>query len=229
MADIDKLFEQISSEILTEQTKLEMSVLFENSLNEAIKAKEAALEEANKADMKTFKENLISKMDSYLDLFVEEFTKNNTIAITESVKLKSAEKVLKTFHNVMNDFHLELDENKIDVEEALKESKDQINDLTKKLIEAKKEIKIREKAAIIMEASTKLETDLQKAKLVEFAKGLPKDELFEGKIAAQVKIMLSESKQAPAPKQKLEVAEDKPEFVAESKPSTPVDDYLKSL
>lgn len=230
MGDIDKLFEQINNEVLTEDVKLQMSVLFENALLEATKAKEAELLEKSTQEMKEFKESLTNQLDSYLDLFVEEFTKKNEAVITESVKVKTAEKILKTFSALVNDFHIQLDEKKIDSEDALKEANSKINELTTKLIESRKEIKVREKAALVMEASTKLTTDLEKAKLVEYAKGLPFDELFEKKVKAYTTTVLTEGKvkEKTFTKEKLEIKEDKPEFVAEKK-ETAVSSYLDRL
>ena len=230
MADIDKLFEQISNEVLTEDVKLQMSVLFENSVTEAVKAKEAELEKQNKIEIAEFKEGMITKIDDYLGLFVEEFVAKNSAVVEDSVKVKLAEKIMKTFNGIVNDFHVQLDENKIDVESTLKESKEEINRLTKKLIETKKEVKMREKAAIVMEAASKMATELDKAKLVEFAKKLPFDELFEKKIGAYCKTVLTEKKEVPAEKkEKLVIQEEKEEFVKEPEAKTAVTTYVEKL
>lgn len=233
MADIDKLFEQISEEVLTEEVKLQMAVLFENALTEAIKAKEAEIEESNKAEIVAFKEDLINKIDDYLGYFTEDFVAKNAAPIEESVKVKMAEKVLKTFSGIVNDFHIQLDEKKIGDEEKLTEARAEVSELTKQLIAAKKEVKLREKAALVLEASFGLSTDLQKAKLAEYAKTLPLDEMFSKKLNAYCKTVLTEAKVAPeAPKkEKLVVKEEQPEFVAEEKktPASDIDKYNKYL
>lgn len=231
MADIDKLFEQISNEVLTEDVKLQMSVLFENALTEAVKAKEVELEKQNKTEIAEFKEGMITKIDDYLGLFVEEFVSKNSSVIEDSVKVKTAEKILKTFNGIVNDFHVQLDEKVATDEEALKESKEEINKLTKKLIESRKEVKMREKAAIVMEAASKFDTELEKAKLVEFAKKLPFDELFEKKLGAYCKTTLTESKKpATEPKkEKLVIKEEKEEFVKEPVKETVINRYVENL
>jgi hypothetical protein len=193
MAEIDKLFDNISNEILTEDVKLQMAVLFESQVTEAIKAKEAELVEKNTADITKFKEDMVNKIDSYITHFCEEFVTNNTQVIEESVKIKTAERILKTFSAIVSDFNLQLDEKKIDNEKELTEAKAEINKLTSRLIESKKEVKLREKAAIVAEACIGLKTELQKAKLVEFAAKLPFDELFEKKLGALSGTLLTES------------------------------------
>ena len=231
MENIDALFEQISSDILTEETKLQMAVLFENSLNEAIKAKEVEMEATNKADITAFKEGLVTNIDDYLNYFVEDFVAKNTAVIEESVKIKTAERVLKTFSGVMADFHLALDEKKITTDTKLAESTKEVSDLTKQLIEAKKATKLREKAALVMEASFALTTDVQKAKLTDYAKSLPLDEIFSKKLKAFGELMLTEAKTAEVKPvaQKMVIVEEKEVFVVEPKLMSPIDGYLDRL
>ena len=227
MADIDKLFESISSEILTEDVKLQMAVLFENSLQEAIAEKEKQLEESNTKEVSEFKENLTTQIDEYLTYFAEEFVKTNSNVIEDSVKVKTAERVLKTFSGIMKDFNVQLDEKKVDNDVKLRESREEINKLTKQLIESKKQVKTAEKTVMVVEAATKLTTDLQKSKLVEFAKSLPVDELFEKKINAYVSTVLVEKKAAPVKTEQIIIKEEK-EVVVES-PKSDVSKYLENM
>jgi len=210
MNDIDKLFESIQSDVLTEDVKLQMAVLFENAINEAVKVKEEELEAKNKIDTEQFQESLTNKLDDYINLFVEEFTKENAKTIEESVKVKTAERVLKAFNQIVEDFNIQLDEKKVTDEEALVEAKAELNKVTNQLVEAKKEIKMREKAALVTEACSKLDTDMQKSKLVEYAKKLPFDELFERKVAAFSTTVLTEEKKPFSKKEeKIVIIEEK--------------------
>ena len=228
MEDIDKLFEQINSEVLTEDVKMSMAVLFENAVQDCVKAKEAKLEEENTAKLVEFKESLIEQVDKYLDYFVEEFTKKNADVIEDSVKVKTAERVLKTFSTIVEDFHLQLEPKKIDAEAMVSETKKQLNDVTKELIEAKKQIKAGEKASIVLEASHKLTTDVQKEKLAAYAKNLQLDDLFEKKVNAFVTATLVEAKSKETKKpivEKIVIKEEKVEEVDRN----PVNKYLEKL
>ena len=233
MAEIDKLFDNISNEILTEDVKLQMAVLFESQVTEAIKAKEAELVEKNTADITKFKEDMVNKIDSYITHFCEEFVTNNTQVIEESVKIKTAERILKTFSAIVSDFNLQLDEKKIDNEKELTEAKAEINKLTSRLIESKKEVKLREKAAIVAEACTGLKTELQKAKLVEFAAKLPFDELFEKKLGALSGTLLTEAvtKKVEEKPEKIVIKEEIEEVPETKAPEekTQKTEYLKNL
>ena len=228
MDDIGKLFEQINSEVLTEETKLSMAILFENAVQECVKAKEVKLEEENKAKLVEFKESLIEQVDKYLDYFVEEFTKKNAGVIEDSVKVNTAERVLKTFSTIVEDFHLQLEPKKIDAEAMVSETKKQLNDVTKELIEAKKQIKAGEKASIVLEAAHKLTTDVQKEKLAAYAKNLQLDDLFEKKVNAFVTATLVEAKSKETKKpivEKIVIKEEKVEEVDRN----PVNKYLEKL
>jgi predicted phage tail protein len=234
MADIDKLFEQISNDILTEETKMSMAVLFEQEVNDAIKAKEVELNEKNTKNIAAFTDDMVNKLDAYLTHFCEEFVKENTQVIEESVKVKTAERVLKTFSGLVKDFNLQLDGKVIDNKTAIAESRKEIETLTNKLIEAKKETKLREKAALVAEACNSLTTELQKAKLVEFAKGLPYDELFEKKIAAFSKTTLVEGKNAQKDtdkKEKLVITEEIANILNEKEhvEQTKINKYVENL
>lgn len=228
MAEIDKLFENVESEILSEDVKLNLAILFENQVAEAIKAKEEELVAENAKEVTAFKETMVENLNAYCDHFAEEFTKKNVVALQESVKIKTAERVLKTFDNVMRDFSYQLDERKISVEDKLAESKKEINTLTKQLIESKQKTKEVEKAAMVMEASTLLDTDLQKSKLVEYAKSLEFDELFEKKVQAQAKNFISEAKSEKEKEKKKLVITEEVDPV-QTKPVSSVDKYLEVM
>lgn len=230
MNDIDKLFESIDNEILTESVKLEMSVLFENAINEAIKTKEAELEAKNTAELTTYKESIVNQLDAYLTLFVEEFTAKNEAMIVESVKVKTAEKVLKTFSQIVTDFNLQLSEKVETDETALNEAKEQLNKVTHDLVKTKKQLQLSEKAAIVTEAISNMSTEMQKAKVIEYAKTLPYDELFEKKVNAFSKTITEEVSRPFSKEEKVVIQEEvTPEVIPpikETPKSTDIKSYI---
>ena len=120
---IEKLFETIKSDILDDGAKLTKATLFESNLNEAIKLKEAELEELNRKEIKEFREELSTQVDEYLTYIVEEFVKDNKKPIVESVKAKQSEKILAIFEELVTTFNMELSDEVITNEseiEALK-------------------------------------------------------------------------------------------------------------
>lgn len=95
-----------------------------------------------------------------------------------------------------------------------------------KLIESRKEVANVKKAAMIADAQSELETDLQKDKLVEMAKGLEFDaELFESKLAVLVEKILTEKEEVK--EEKLE--EKQEDEVKEPQKASKIAEYMKAL
>lgn len=242
MEDKDKLtelFESISSEILTEEVKLQLGVLFEEAINSAIKvkeqelqeahdakvleleesqkAKEAALDESNATDIATFKEELVEQMDEYLDYFCKEYIKENEQVVEDYAKVKLAEKVLRNFKQMTEAFNISLSEESVSSEDEIAELQTENSKLVNQLIESRKEVETVTKAALISEASAALDTDIQREKLVEMAKNIEYDaELFESKLGVLVDTIKAKA-EVEAEEVVTESLEVKPEEVAPAK------------
>ena len=116
---LDKIFESINSEVLTEEVKLQISTLFEAKLNEAIDKKEKELqkekdeevdkikkdsEEDIKENLKEFKSKLVEQLDSYINYFVSDFIKENQEKIVSRIELQEAENIIESFKNMIANF-----------------------------------------------------------------------------------------------------------------------------
>ncbi len=189
---LKELFESISSDILTDSVKLQIGTIFESTVNEAIAAKEQELEEENRSEIAEFKDALVEQLDSYLDYFVDEYIKENEAIVEDYTKVKLAEKVLRNFKQMCEAFNISLGEESLSSEDEIEELQTENTKLINKLIEAKKEVQNVKKAAMISEASEKLETDVQREKLVEMAKTLDfEEDLFESKLDVLVDTILA--------------------------------------
>lgn len=223
---LKELFESISSEILTDEIKLQLGTIFETSVNEAVEAKEQALEEANRVEIAEFKESLTEQIDGYLDYFVKEYIKENESIVEDYTKVKLAEKVLRNFKQMCEAFNISLSEESLSNEDEIDELQTENNKLVNKLIEAKKETALVKKAAYIAEAAQKLETDVQREQLMEKAKGLEFDEdVFEQKLAVVIESLLVKKEEIVEDKleEKEEIVDEKP-VISES-----VASYLRYL
>lgn len=170
--ELDKLFEQINSEILTDEVKVQISTIFEAKLTEAVKAKETELEEQNKAEIAEFKENLIGQIDEYLNYFVEEYTRENETVVAESVQVDTAKKVLTTFSEMVDSFNLELSEAKVDNTEEINALKADVNAKVNENIELKKQIADLTRKALVESKAGELTTDTEKEKFLKLAEAV---------------------------------------------------------
>lgn len=212
---LTELFESIQSDILTDEVKLKLSVIFESTVTEAIAAKEVELAEANKVEIDEFKEELLESVDNYLEYFVKEYIKENEQVIEDFSKVKLAEKVLRNFHQMVESFNISLSEESISSEEKVEELTAENTKLVNKLIESRKEVQNIKKASMISEAAEQLDTDVQREKLVKMAKTLEFDEeLFESKLEVIVEKILNEKVE------EVEKLEEKKEEVKEDKQLT---------
>jgi hypothetical protein len=223
---LQSLFEGIESELLTDDVKLQIATLFEASVNEAIAQKEQELEESNKTELATFKEDLVAQCDSYLEYFTKEYIKENEQIVEDFTKVRLAEKVLRNFQQMVEAFNVSLSDESVSSEEEIDELKTENTKLVNKLIESRKETETVKKATMISEASGKLETDMQRDKLVEMAKKLEFDEeLFSEKLEVLVTKILTEKVEA-AP----EKLEEKVEAAApEKKVASTMSSYLQNI
>ena len=221
------LFEGIQSELLTDEIMLKMSTLFEATVNEAVAAKEQELEESNKVELAEFKEDLLEQTNSYIEYFTKEYIKENEQVVEDFTKVRLAEKVLRNFQQMVETFNISLSEESISSEDEVDELKTENTKLVNKLIESRKETQLVKKAVMISEASEKLETDVQREKLVEMAKSLEFDEeLFESKLDVLVEKILT-TKEEEIPK-KLEEKQEETKPIIKEKTEL-MSSYLKSL
>lgn len=224
---LKELFENINSEILNDEIRLQIGTIFETTVNEAIAAKEQELEEANRTEIAEFKDTLVEQIDSYMDYFVSEYIKENEAIVEDYTKVKMAEKVLRNFKQMCEAFNISLSEESLDSEDEIEELQSENTKLVNKLIEAKKETAQVKKAAYIAEAAQKLETDVQREKLFEMAKALDfEEELFEGKLEVLIETVLAKKEEVIEEKleEKEEVVEEPKAQVTEA-----VKSYLKYL
>lgn len=224
---LKELFENINSEILNDEIRLQIGTIFETTVNEAIAAKEQELEEANRVEIAEFKDTLVEQIDSYMDYFVAEYIKENEAIVEDYSKVKLAEKVLRNFKQMCEAFNISLSEESLESEDEIEELQSENTKLVNKLIEAKKEVAQVKKAAFVTEAAAKLETDVQREKLIEMAKALDfEEELFESKLEVLIETIMAKKEEVIEEK-----LEEKVEKVEETKApiSESVASYLKYL
>jgi len=116
---LEKIFENVNSELLTDEVKLQISTIFEANLNKSIKEKEEELEkdyedkvekvkeEAEeeiddvkkevKENLQKFKKRLVNTLESYISYFTDNFIKENREQIVSLAEVKQAEKIIDAF------------------------------------------------------------------------------------------------------------------------------------
>src|SRR6056300_713310 len=132
-ADVDAL---VKDEDLSEEFKSKAATIFEAAVNskvkEAKKKMHAGYEEKLKEESEKAKGELVEKVDSYLAYVVEEWMKENELALERGIKGEIAEDFISGLKKLFEDHYIDVPDEKYDV---LEDQASKIEDLEKKLNE----------------------------------------------------------------------------------------------
>lgn len=223
---LEKLFEKVNSELLTDEVKLELSTIFESQLNEAIAAKEQELEESNKQEIAEFKDEMITKLDEYLAYFVEEFTKEQEDQIVEAVKVERASEILDIFDGLVKKFNIQLSEESFEESAELDEAKTKLSEQTETILELRKEVEAMKVEKMVEAKASEFDVDTEKDKFRKLAETISytgDEEAFEKKLGVIAESVKDSKNEEPA--RELEEEEDKG---AEGEGDQQLDEEVKS-
>jgi hypothetical protein len=178
-ADVDAL---VKDEDLSEDFKSKAATIFEAAVNtkvkEAKKKMMAGYEEKLKEETEAAKAEMVEKVDSYLSYVVEEWMKENQIAIERGIKGEIAEDFISGLKKLFEDHYIDVPDEKYDVLEdqatKIETLESKLNEEINKNVELSKHNGELTRQDIIDEASKELaETDKEKfnklAEEVEFS------------------------------------------------------------
>src|SRR5210317_741625 len=177
---------------LSEEFKQKATVVFEA----AIKSKVAEIEEYLEADYnKKFEEEtakskaeLVEKVDSYLNYVVEEWMKENELALERGIKGEIAEDFISGLKKLFEDHYIDVPDEKYNVLEdqasKIEELNKKLNESIEKNVELSKENGKYVRQSIIDEASKEL-AETQKEKFNKLAEEIDykNEEDFRGKVS----------------------------------------------
>jgi len=147
-ADIDERIKSISvkedmealmgaDDTLSEEFKVKAATIFEAAVKSKIRSEIERIDEQVRSEkgseLDTFKEELTEKVDTYLNYVVEEWTKENELAIERGLKGEIAEDFISGLKQLFEDHYIDVPDDKYNVLEAQSEK---ISELEEKLNEA---------------------------------------------------------------------------------------------
>ena len=184
--DIDAL---ISGENLSEEFITKATTIFEAAViaraEEVIAEAEEALTEQFEAAIEEIKEEMATKVDDYLNYMVEEWVKDNEIAIEKGLRAEIVEDFISGLKDLFEDHYIDIPEEKVDVVEELtakvEELEEAYNEQIKSAVELKKELNEHKKFEAIYAACEGLtQTHVEKMKsLAESIEFTTEDEFTE--------------------------------------------------
>ena len=187
--DVDALVSGDDS--LAEDFKEKASTIFEAAVKSRVRSEvERIIEEVaeeKKVEMETFKDELTEKVDTYLNYVVDEWSKENELAIERGLKGEIAEDFISGLQQLFQDHYIDVPDEKYDVLEA---QSDKISELEGRLNEEiQKNVEIKEansglvREQVISEVSEDLaDTEVEKFKTLTADLDFSDEDSFKEKL-----------------------------------------------
>ena len=169
---------------LSEEFKEKAATIFETAVKTHLAKKEMKMKKKMEDEIEektaSIKEELVEKVDSYLNYVVEEWVKNNELAVESGIRSELAEDFMSGLKNLFKEHYIDVPEEKYDVLEAMAKEKEELekklNEEMEKNVELSKSNSTFSKEKIFSEASNGL-ADTETEKLKELAENIEfKDE-----------------------------------------------------
>jgi hypothetical protein len=197
---------------LSEEFKDKAATIFETAvktrIQEQTKILEAQYEDKLSSEKETVKEAMVEKVDSYLNYVVEEWMKENELAVERGIRTEIAEDFITGLKDLFKEHYIDVPEEKYNVLDDLtnqnKKLEDKLNEQIAKNVDLSKEVSISAKQKAIDEVSSDL-ADTEKEKFEKMAENVEYDS------ADKFREKLETIKESYFPKSKIEETASKDE------------------
>jgi paraquat-inducible protein B len=174
--DINAIF---SGESLSEEFKTNAKVIFEAAIlakvSEATLALEEEYAEKLETEVASINDNLVTKVDEYLEYVVTEWMEENKLAVEKGIKAELVEDFMIGLKNLFTEHYVDIPEDKVDVIEEFAEQVETLeSELDRTVTEVanlKAQLNDYKKDKIVGEVSEGL-SEVQSAKLKTLAEGI---------------------------------------------------------
>ena len=192
---------------LSEEFKDKAATIFETAVKTRIKEQsailEAQFEEKLASETETVKEAMVEKVDSYLNYVVEEWMKENELAVERDIRTEIAEDFITGLKGLFKEHYIDVPEEKYNVLDDLtgqvKDLESKLNEQIEKNVNLSKDVSESKRESLVISVSEDL-ADTEKEKFSSMAENVEYDsaEKFQEK--------LETIKESYFPKTKIEEA-----------------------
>lgn len=188
--DLNALVE--SEATLSDEFKQKAETIFEaaikSKLMEEVDRLEAKYEEELAEEVSSTKEDLVEKVDNYLNYVVEQWMEDNALAIQSGLRAEIAEKFMDKLKDLFTESYIEVPEAKVDLVDELaaevEELEEAHNQAIAKTLQMQEELETLKRDAIIAEAADGLAaTQVEKLKKLAEDVDFESEETFAEKVA----------------------------------------------
>ena len=187
--DVNALLE---GEALSEEFKEKAAAIFEAAVKSKTRTEiERIIEETQaekNAEVDSIKDKISEDVDTYLDYVVEEWTKENELAIERGLKGEIAEDFISGLKQLFEDHYIDVPDERYDVLEAqsekISELEEKLNEVIEKNINMKEANSSLVREQVISEVSEDLaDTEIEKFKSLVEDVDFGSEEMFREKVA----------------------------------------------
>jgi hypothetical protein len=165
---------------ITEEFKEKVSTLFEAAMNDRLTAEKTRLQEEKDSEIAALKAELTEQVDTYMTYVVEQWMKDNQVAIDNQLRADISENFISGLKTLFAENYIEVPEDKInlvdDMASHVVELEDKLNEAIAENIEMKKMINEAQMEAVFDEVSEGL-ADTQAEKLKVLIEGIAFDDV----------------------------------------------------
>lgn len=188
--ELDALVE--SEATLSDEFKAKTAVIFETAvrtkLSEEVDRLEEQYAENLEEEVASVKEDLVEKVDSYLNYVVETWMDENRLAVQNGLRTEIAEQFMDKMKDLFTESYIDVPESKVDLVDELAEQVDELetklNEQTGDAIRLSEELEEYKRNAVIAEACRDLaDTQVEKLKSMVENVDFEDQETFSSKVA----------------------------------------------
>ena len=238
--DIDALVE---GEELSEDFKSKASTIFEAAVHQKVmeiaSSKVEEMEKEYQSELQeeivSFRDELTDKVDGYLNYVVEEWMKENELALESSLRSEITEEFMSGLKDLFKEHYIEVPEEKVDIVENLfdkvEDLEGQLNDKVQENIKVKNELNEYRKDKILEEVCDDL-ADTQSEKMKSLVEGVSYEddsESFEEKVKTIKESYFPESKKQDENVEQLDSSSEVTEKSEEPKMNHIMEAYSKAI
>jgi len=181
----------VEGEDLSEEFKEKAATIFEAAVKSKIRSEVERLEESNsnarEQEMDTFKDELTEKVDTYLNYVVDEWTKENELAIERGLKGEIAEDFISGLKQLFEDHYIDVPDEKYDVLEAQSEKISELEEKLNETIQKNVELSDTKTTLVREQVISEVSEDLADTEIEKF-KELTKDVEFDNEASFREKL-----------------------------------------
>ena len=222
-----------SEATLSDEFKEKTAVIFEMAVKSKLSEEISRLEENYKSELNeeinSTKEELVEKVDGYLNYVVENWMVENKVAVENGLRTEIAENFMGKLKDLFVESYVDVPDSKVDLVDDLNEQvvelEDQLNTSTGKMIAMAEELELFQRYEVVREHANGLaETEVEK--LASLVEDLDFDDVES--FSAKVKIIKENHfKKAIVETQVEEIEEGGPS--ADAEVTSSMDQYLTAL